>query len=668
MHEQIELFFEQLSLKNKFFFSVLAVILIISGTIALLARWILVSGLTQELEMRGTAIARSVSSRAGEFIIEGDTPRLLSLIFDEKQLRERKNFVAYIFITDVTDRVVCHTFTRNFPYPSGTLAPLQEHEQHRVQLVQTFSHEALDIAVPINEGLYRIGTVHVGLSKAHMDSLVGKLRAMFLGFISAVIIITFWVSHKLARRITDPVVQLTHISDDLSRGDFSTASELDISDKGWSIDDCPAYSDTDMPCWHFDEQQSVAVPDKALLHRCITCVFYRKRDGDELIQLADSFRNMVWSIRLYRQRLRESETTYRSLFSSGPDPIFVVSCDSRKVLDANPRAEECYGYSREELVGMPFSQLGPEANIACENFSDKSYSKAVHTPRVVHRKHDGTPIIVNVNASTISYRGKPAIIVAAADVTTMMEKDAQLIQASKMKSLGEMSAGVAHELNQPLNAIRLGSDFLMMAHEQGAEVSSEQYGQVLHEITTQVDRAAEIITTLRGFGRKADLFDEEIVVNTSISSVIRLLGRQFVLHNVVFSLALAENLPCIVAHDNRLQQVMFNLVTNARDAILERRTGHDFAGKGVITITTYTESDRVCISVADNGSGIPPAVRDNVFEPFFTTKATGEGMGLGLAICYDIIHDYGGDIRIADGPDGGCVFTLCFPAVAQQNL
>lgn len=651
--------FAQLSLKNKFFFSILIVILLISGTIALLARWILISGLTSELEMRGTAIAHSVATRGTEYILENDTDHLLNVLFDEKQLNERRNLVAYIYVEGKDGKILSHTFTTPFPKRLKGVNPVSESGVKSVEVVPLGEHEAYDIAVPIKEGIYQIGTVHVGLSKAHIDSLVGKLRAMFLGFISAVIIITFWVSHRLAKYIADPVMTLTKISDDLSRGNFSSSdlvnTEEDVA--------CPAFHDTDLPCWHFDEQRAGANKSGVRPHRCKKCAFYNEPgEGDEVQQLTTSFRNMVWSIRLYRRRLQESESTYRSLFRSGPDPIFVVDVLTQKLVDANPRTEEIYGYTRDELVGMRYSDLAEEHAKECFEYfnNDELCAEAMKVARIVHLRKGNIPMYVNLTACLISYRTRPAIIVATTDVTDLVEKDAQLIQASKMKSLGEMSTGVAHELNQPLNAIRMGSDFLTMVHEQGIEIPEEQYVQVVTEISTQVDRASDIINTLRSFGRKADLLLEDVNLNEPVGSVVSLLSRQFRIEDVHIVTELDPSLPYVTAQHNKLQQVLLNLVINARDAIVERHE-EDAGVRGRILIRTEYDDEGVSVSVEDNGTGIPEHVAEKVFEPFFTTKATGQGMGLGLAISYGIVREFGGELSIQSAVGEGTCFTVRFP-------
>ncbi|MBI5522185.1 MAG: PAS domain S-box protein [Desulfarculus sp.] len=661
--------FDTFSLKNKIFFSILAVILIISVVIAFLARWILVSSLISELELRGIAIARTIAERGSSYVLDKDLPRLLSLIYDEAQLSERKHLIAYIFIVDQENKVLAHTFTRPFPQALRLANPVPADQDKSVLLIEGDQQSAHDIAIPMREGIYRLGTVHVGLNKNHIDKLVATLRFTFLGFISAVIVIIFLLSLKISKYITSPISQLTTISDELSRGNFDFKLDLGKVSPGWAQEDCPAFVNTDLPCWHFDESMSKLTTldnSQENPHTCTNCVFYRKRKGDEVVQLADSFYNMVWSIKLYRTRLHESEEKYRSLFDSGPNPIFVVDYQTRAIIDANPRAVELYGYSKDELVGMPFLDLGPEhykgGRVAFGEM--EAEGESVYYPKVLHYKKGEKPLFVDLHASFISYKRRPSIIVAVTDLTEALEREAQVIQASKMKSLGEMSAGIAHELNQPLNAIKMGSEYLALLVEKGLEVPKEQFHQVVTEISTQVDRAADIITTLRAFGRKADPVMEKININTSIRVVLSIVGRQFELDNIKINLDLGEGLPLIMGHNNRLQQVFFNLVTNARDAILEKREKNGPAGVGIITIRSHQEGQEVIAEVSDNGAGIPDSVKDKIFEPFFTTKETSHDMGLGLAITYGITKDHHADILIQSIDGLGTTFKLVFPAAA----
>ncbi|MBG0790017.1 MAG: PAS domain S-box protein [Desulfovibrionaceae bacterium] len=647
----------QSSLRLKLLFSILAAVLFISVAIALISRYILVSSLTNELEARGFAIAHSVAERGGSYILDDNIPPLLTLIFDEAKLRQRKNLVSYIFIENPRGDILAHTLTRKLPdnlrgnsIPAGSSTS--------IKLVKLDGQPIYDLATAIHEGLYPIGTVHVGLNKTHIDALVGKLRVVFLGFISAVIVITILLSSWLSKYITKPVSDLTRLSDEISRGNFDIP--LQFGDEHWDTSKCPAFTNTDLPCWHFDQSRDGERPDN--LHRtCADCTFYRKHEGDEVIQLGDSFRNMVWSIKLYRRRLRESEEKYRSLFDSGPDPIFVVDCGTGEIRDANPRTLELYGHTKDELTGMKFLDLGPDHNAGCLEYFIEGGGGCVYFPKLIHYRNDGEPFFVNMHACPISYRGRQAIIIAVTDITELIEKDAQLIQAGKMKSLGEMSAGVAHEINQPLNAIKLGSEYLALVSEEDLDIPKEHFREVVNEISIQVDRAAEIIDTLRSFSRKSELLEESVDLNQPIEAVLSMLRRQFELDNITFDLDFCKDLPPVQAHSNRLQQVVFNLVANARDAINDK-SAHEPSSERRISIRTGTENGKVFVEIEDTGTGIDKEDRHKVFEPFFTTKEAGQGMGLGLAITYGIVRDYGGQIRIQSEKGIGTVFRMEFPA------
>lgn len=657
-----------MTLKNKIFLSMLTVILVISMAIAFLARWILVSGLTSELEMRGVAIARSVAERGGGYILDKEYPQLLALIFDEAQLRERHQLIDYIYVLNSEQKVLAHTFTRRFPEHLAKANPVPRDQRERMRLVPVDGDEAFDIGVPIKEGIYRIGSVHVGLNKGHIDSLVYKLRVTFLGFISAVVVIVFAISHLLAKYITRPIRLLTGAADELSRGNFDVRLEaLSGAAIGERLQQCPAYRDTHVPCWHLDRMGS-GQPDAWESDRpqCRECIFYRGRFGDEVSQLAAAFRNMVGSIRLYRKRLQESEEKYRSLFASGPDPVFVLAQDDLRILDANPRALETYEYGAEELRGLAFAELAPDQAQKCARdfFEDAPGQGCVYYPKEIHYKKGAHPFFVNAHVCVISYTGRAALIVACTDITEMIEKDAQLIQAAKMKSLGEMSAGIAHELNQPLNAIKMGSDYLVLVAEGGVSPGPERWATVAQEISGQVDRAAGIIATLRAFGRKEALAKDVVDINDPIQAVLSIVRQQFQLHNVDFQLSLGQDLPLVQAQDNRLQQVFFNLFTNAKEAIEDKRRDEPRA-TGRIEVCTWAAEGRVWARVCDTGPGIPETLRQTLFEPFVSSKTSGQGMGLGLAITHSLVRDYNGWITIASPPDGGACFTVSFPAAAE---
>jgi len=654
--------FKEISLKNKIFFSTLAMVLFISATIALLARWILVSSLVNELTGRGIAIAQSIADQGRGYVLTRDYPNLVSLIFDAAQLGERRMLVDYIFILDDEQNVLSHTFIRPFPDELRHANPIAPEKQYSVTRLRIGDASAYDIAVPIWEGIYSIGSVHVGLRQRHIEQLIGKLRITFLGFICAIFVIIFWVSHRFSKYVTRSLTQLTKIADDITRGNLDVKHlGIDDADKE---DHCPAYHNTDLPCWHVDKTLGRFTPEysPAKPPYCVDCLVKKKKVGDEVQQLADSFKHMVRSIKLYRNRVRESEEKYRSLFRSGPAPIFVLSSRTFRILDANPSALVTYDYSKEEILQTSFLELAPEfKNKFNAYFTENPGAESFLYPKAMHFKKGEVPFYVNVVACRTRYLDRDAIIASTSDITEMLEKDAQLIQASKMTSLGQLSAGIAHELNQPLNMIKMGSEFLDMAVNEQQSLSDESLREISSEMSAQVDRATEIINHLREFGRKSDFSKEPIDVNKPVRGVMSIMAHQLSLQNITVTLDLDEDLPPVLAHGNRLEQVLFNLVTNARDAIDDKYGSLEEEGPREIIIRSFREHSRVCISVTDTGSGMSESVAKKIFDPFFTTKQTGMGMGLGLSISYGIIKDYDGTIDIHSEEGKGTTFNLTFP-------
>jgi len=361
--------------------------------------------------------------------------------------------------------------------------------------------------------------------------------------------------------------------------------------------------------------------------------------------------------------LHDSEEKYRSLFDSGPNPIFVLESTELRILDVSPEALDAYGYTKEELIGRTFTELGEfeinDTRLPAGGTAGLTDSCFINQ-KARHFKKDGTSFYIRVKACPIKYQDREALILAATDITEAIEKDAQLFQSSKMTTLGEMSAGIAHELTQPLNAIKIGNDYLKLKTEKGHPITSRELSRVATAVTDQVQRATDIINRLREFGRKPDFKKEPVNINTIVTDVLKIIGQQLSVNNILVSYDLSENLPTILANYNRLEQVLFNLVTNARDAIgqLPEDAVQNHARN--IIIETYTDKDDVVCAVADTGSGIPEENRDKIFEPFFTTKEVGKGMGLGLAITYGIVRDYGGSIAVKSKEGEGTRFEMRF--------
>jgi PAS domain S-box-containing protein len=385
--------------------------------------------------------------------------------------------------------------------------------------------------------------------------------------------------------------------------------------------------------------------------------------GDEITQLKTSFYRMLAYLRASEARLKDSERKYRFLFDNGPSPLFVFDAEDMRILDVNKGAERAYEYTREQLLEMTFWDLVPpgERNAHTKLFNMLCEGGLSDLPVFQQLRSDGSSFLIHLNCRLTKWRNRPAIIAAAWDVTEKLEKDAQLAQTAKMATLGEMATGVAHELNQPLNVVKIASDFLMKCVSRGITVSDADLRRTAEELNANVDRASHIIKHLRAFGRKAEVKMSPIDVNESIRGVFTLLEKQLEKSGIRCEVLLDDSLPPILGDMNRLEQVFMNLVVNARDAMIGTDSDPGESVQKVLRIESYVEDDHVAVTVCDNGPGVPEDVKSRVFEPFFTTKKVGEGTGIGLSISYGIVKEHEGTIDLVDAAGRGACFKLTFP-------
>jgi len=224
-----------------------------------------------------------------------------------------------------------------------------------------------------------------------------------------------------------------------------------------------------------------------------------------------------------------------------------------------------------------------------------------------------------------------------------------------------LSDSVAHQLNQPLNAIKMGSEFIKLMIEKGEKIPDRSLSEVAREISEQVDRASLIINRLTELGRKADVSPEKVDVNQAVREVLALMEHQFALQNTELRVDLEEPLPIVKAHKNRLKQVFFNLLTNSWEAINEKKGTPAEDHANILGVRTFAEGDRVRITISDTGVGMSEQEMERAFEPYFTTKEAGKGRGLGLAATIGIMRDYGGKINLESEKWVGTTMTLVFP-------
>ena len=373
---------------------------------------------------------------------------------------------------------------------------------------------------------------------------------------------------------------------------------------------------------------------------------------------------------MLQQELKRSEEKYRSLFENDPNPTFILDSNSFSILDTNQRAQDSYGYTRDELLGISFLQLGEDSDEELtQGLKNLSPGQSVLFTKKRHFRKGEKPFYVNINMSSAKYGDRDVIIASSTDITEVVEKETQLIQAGKMTTLGVMAAGMAHEINQPLNVIQVCADFFLKMLNRGQPISDEDLRTMANDIVANVGRAAGVIKHVRDFARQSELVRTKVNINDPIKDVFKVLGHQLKVHDIETTLDLDPELPAIMAEHNRLEQVFINLVSNAIDAMDEKtaRPGFQDAPKQ-LCIKSFAENGRVVALVSDTGIGMSEEVKNKIIEPFFTTKKVGKGTGLGVSISYGIVKDYDGSLEIESQIDVGTTFKLLFPAARQDMM
>ncbi|MFO7964274.1 MAG: PAS domain S-box protein [Desulfobacterales bacterium] len=366
---------------------------------------------------------------------------------------------------------------------------------------------------------------------------------------------------------------------------------------------------------------------------------------------------------LLQEKFVQSEEKYRTLFNNDPTPIFILDSETGRITDMNHRAEDTYGYTLEEMRDRPFTALGDADDIeVISGLAEVTPEQSLLISKKRHYKKTGEPFYVTIVISAAEYRGREILIVNTTDITEIMEKEAQLIQAGKMTTLGVMAAGMAHEINQPLNVIQICADYFLKMLKKGEPVPPDELKAMTLNIAENVDRASTVIKRVRDFARQTEVVRHEIGINNPIQDSLNVVGHSLKSNGIELHLELAENLPPILADHNRLEQVFINLITNAVDAIEEKAEKYpDRQTEKVITVKSFCEKGEVGVTVSDAGAGMSDYVREKIFEPFFTTKKTGKGTGLGVSISYGIVKDYDGKIEVNSEVDKGTTFKVTFP-------
>ncbi len=361
----------------------------------------------------------------------------------------------------------------------------------------------------------------------------------------------------------------------------------------------------------------------------------------------------------------ESAESYEAVLEKSLVGVVLYREDS--VLFMNASARNLLGYEGFDLSNgtlSVWSLFDPEDHARIKSLTvDRDLGKPVdlhYECRLTTLA--GESIWAEVVSFVVHYGGRSAVLINVKDITEQKSAQEQLIHSTRLAELGEMAASIAHEINQPLTGIRNYARNVTYMLENSVGKPQERL-ESLQKISEQVDRAARIITQMRDLTRRADREFILLDINDAVRETLDFLAHQFKLYEIRVKTDLADDLPRVLGDRVRLEQVLLNIMTNARQSMeevddrrLEICTALDMRANGVL------------IEISDTGKGFTHADKDRIFTPFYSTKKPGEGTGLGLSISLSIIEQHSGTIEAWGGTGNGARFTIRLPAAEDRQI
>jgi two-component system, NtrC family, sensor kinase len=389
------------------------------------------------------------------------------------------------------------------------------------------------------------------------------------------------------------------------------------------------------------------------IHKINTAIL---KDKDALEQASREVmhlnRNLESLVRRRTEEFSRSERKYRRIFESSMDMIFIL--DERGLfVDINKAGLDILGFrNRDDLVGIMSLEGLFESREEFDQLKDDLDTYGFVRDRQCRlRTKQGAEIFLLLSATSrsdasgkvVSYEGN------AKDVTKRLQMERQLQQAEKLASLGQISTGIAHEINNPLGVMLGYTQLLLRDHPAGSQIHDD-----LKTIEKHARNCKRVVEDLLKFARSTQTNKTSVDINQCLGEVILLLAHQLELDKILVDTRLAPNLPRITADGEKLKQVFMNLLMNARQAIF---------GKGRILVGTESDPGEKVVRIffTDSGRGIHPDHMNKIFDPFFSTKPVGEGTGLGLSVSYGIVQDHDGRIEVESKPGTGSTFTIVLP-------
>ncbi|MDD5084834.1 MAG: PAS domain S-box protein [Candidatus Omnitrophica bacterium] len=404
----------------------------------------------------------------------------------------------------------------------------------------------------------------------------------------------------------------------------------------------------------------------------------RKRAEIELEKYRNHLEELV---KEKTEAIRETEARFKTVFTDTRDGILLADTETRKFSMCNKMICNMLGYTEEEIKCLSVDSIHPEKDLplVMDIFSKQVRGEIKLGENMPVKRKDGSVFYADINTSWIKLSGKNYLMCSFRDITErkqaedalrkayaqLRETQLQLVQAAKMVAVGQLAGGVAHEINNPLTGVLNNIQLIKLMIQEKKYFSREDLGKLLDAVENAAMKCAKTTRSLLDFSHASAGKLQPLSLNDELEKSVVLIESEWKLENILVWRDTETNLPRVFGDPQLLQQVMFELLCNAKWAI-QKRYGKE-GGSIRIRMFYVPAENMVCFSISDMGIGIPQKIISRIFEPFFTTKSVGEGTGLGLPMAFRIVKEHKGRLEATSDVDKGTTFTMSLPALIEKQ-
>jgi len=671
--------FRKLAFRTKVSLSIITILVVFGVSLSLIMSRYVSQALLGENRLRGISNAVNLSARVVEPLLSIDFLELRNLV---DEIAKTNKDVAYAFVLDRAGDPLVHTFSGGFPTDLMLANSVQDSETYHIRLLSAGSGLIDDFAAPVLIAEDRVGTVRIGMSRSRVQEVVGRLLWTIFLTMGTGILAAGVVSPALARAVTRRIQVLHGAAREIIKGNLDVQTAQPPDNHCWELVECgrtqcPAYGDTKRRCWYVPGTLCPFCADSPYewkILQCRNCEIYKCNAGDEIQDLAEFFDTMALTLKdrledlkKTEENLKQQQKIFQTILDVTPD---IVSLQDQELRYRAVNKAFCTftGMGEKDILGKTDEDLFPADQArqnSLENREVLQRKDVISTEKKIGRQNGGRWLHVIKTAVLNPDGDVSGILCTSRDITEMKDLQDIIIRSQRMETLGQLAAGVAHEVNTPLGII-LG--YAQLCKEDVAKGTEAFENLLIIEKYARVCR--NIVSDLLRFSKQMESVKRPLDINEMLGQVAGVVEHTYSLDRIRIARDFEKDLPPVFGDHEKLEQAVMNLINNAYDAI-----GTD----GVITLSTSHDRDKgeVVIRVKDTGKGIPPEIRDRVFDPFFTTKGVGKGTGLGLSVTFGIVKDHGGTIDLQStcpptgqrpedsgqgaGPGSGTVFTFRLP-------